>query len=82
MGRDRTEKVEVRGLFEKPVIDVLDAISMARRIDRNSLIEKVLTEWATQTAVEFSVFQRLSRGNPAMLELVGIRPDDGGSGTE
>ena len=72
------DKVELRGQVDKAVMDVLDACSIARGIDRISLVEKVLTYWAARKVSEASVLQRISRGNPAVMELAGIKQDEYG----
>ena len=66
------DKVELRGQVDKAVMDVLDACSIARGIDRISLVEKVLSDWAARKVSEASVLQRIARGNPAVMELAGI----------
>lgn len=78
MGRN-TEKVELRGQIDKAVIDVLDACSMARGMDRIALVEKVLADWAARKVNESTLLHRVARGNPAVAELGGMRLDaDGG----
>ena len=72
------EKVELRGQVDKAVMDVLDACSIARGIDRISLVEKVLFDWAARKVSEASVLQRIARGNPAVMELAGIKQDECG----
>ena len=46
------DKVELRGQVDKAVMDVLDACSIARGIDRISLVEKVLSDWAVRGEVK------------------------------
>ena len=72
------DKVELRGQVDKAGMDVLDAWSSARGIDRISLVEKVLTDWAARKVSEASVLQRIARGNPAVMELAGIKQDECG----
>ena len=72
------DKVELRGQVDKAVMDVLDACSIARDMDRISLVEKVLTDWAARKVSEASVLQRIARGNPAVMELAGIKQDEYG----
>ena len=72
------EKVELRGQVDKAVMDVLDACSIARGIDRISLVEKVLADWAARKVIEASVLQRIARGNPAVMDLAGLKQDEYG----
>ena len=72
------DKVELRGQVDNAVIVVLDACSIARGIDRISLVEKVLSDWAARKVSEASVLQRIARGNPAVMDLAGIKQDECG----
>ena len=72
------DKVELRVQVDKAVMDVLDACSIARGIDRISLVEKVLSDWAARKVSEASVLQRIARGNPAVMDLAGIKQDECG----
>ena len=72
------DTVELRGQVDKAVMDVLDACSIARGIDRISLDEKVLSDWAARKVSEASVLQRIARGNPAVMDLAGIKQDECG----
>ena len=71
-------KVELRGQIDKAVVDVVDAYSMAAGIDRTSMVERVLSEWAVQRVREASVVQRIARGNPSIAEMAGLKPDEFG----
>lgn len=57
------EKVELRGMVDREIVDVLDAVSTARRMARNELAELVLREWARGVVHESILIQRVTRGN-------------------
>lgn len=62
------EKTELRGLSDTNLVAFLDACAMARRMDRNSLVNKILTRWAEEEAHRSNVLQRTARGNPLLSE--------------
>lgn len=67
--------VELRGECPRQTVDVLDAISAARRISRTELVNQVLGEWARQQLHEASLIHRVTRGNPGVAELFPSSPD-------
>ena len=64
--------VELRGPCPKDVVDVLDGFSMARRMSRNDLVNQILTEWADIRCHETSLVVALARGNPSLMDKLGI----------
>lgn len=56
--------VELRGPCPKEIVDVLDAVAHAKRIDRTSMVNRILQEWAEQKTLEAECIQRVTRGNP------------------
>lgn len=64
-------RVELRGLAPKPLIDVFDAVSFARQIDRMELVIEVLQEWADKKVHESNLIQRITQNNPQGSESVG-----------
>lgn len=56
--------VELRGMAPRELIDVLDAISAARRQSRIELVLEVLGRWADERVHEASILQRVVRSNP------------------
>ena len=61
--------VELRGECPRLTVDVLDAISNARRINRTELVNQILGEWAQQQLLEGSLLFRTMRGNPEAAEF-------------
>lgn len=62
------ELVELRGKTPKPIIDVLDAICIARGCDRFDVVNEVLLRWARQLAREAIVISRVTQGNPRVMD--------------
>jgi len=56
--------VELRGPCPKDVVDVIDAVAHAKRLDRTSMVNRILSEWADQKLLESQCIQRVTRGNP------------------
>lgn len=63
-----TEKVELRGLRPMELEQALDAIAMAKGIDRNDYVVQVLEAEVRRYLHEASVVQRALLGNPLMAE--------------
>lgn len=61
--------VELRGECPRLTVDVLDAISTARRMSRTELVNEVLHEFVQQQLREASLVARITRGNPEVAEL-------------
>lgn len=55
--------VELRGMAPREVVDVLDAVSTARRISRNELVLEVLGAWVSEQVHIATVVHRVMRGN-------------------
>lgn len=73
----RGSKVELRGMSSRLVVDVLDAYSLDRRIDRMVLVNEILEKWVAEREHEATLFIRASRGNPSLSDA-----DGGSSGFE
>lgn len=58
------EQVELRGMQPRHVVDVLDAVSMSRRIPRNELVAEILHKWAEDRIHEADRIHAVTRGNP------------------
>jgi len=67
------DKTELRGLVPTHLAQALDAIAMARGMDRNTYVTTVLEKEVKQVAHETSVISRVMRGNPYLMDA------DGGS---
>jgi hypothetical protein len=65
------EEVELRGMCPRNVVDVLDAISGARRISRTELVNAVLSEWADARMHEAVLIQRVVGFNPTPPDAEG-----------
>jgi hypothetical protein len=73
----RTDRpmVELRGMCPKDVIDILDAVSLARDIQRTELVNEVLREYAARMAHLAMVVSRVTRGNPVLADANGGQPE-------
>lgn len=58
------DEVEVRLMVPRPVVDVLDASSLARSLSRTTLVLRVLTLWAANKHREASLVAKASRVDP------------------
>jgi len=65
--------VELRGMCPREVVDVLDAVSQAKRISRMELVNRILGEWRDQKVHESSLIHRVTRGNGSLTESDGVR---------
>lgn len=63
--------VELRQQVAKETIDTLDAVSLARDMDRYELVEEVLGKWAAERRHEATLIANVMRGN-------GDGPESGG----
>lgn len=71
LSRPRTSTsgaVELRGDCPRLTVDVLDAVSNARRISRTELVNEILGDWSKQQLTEASLLLRVTRGNPDAAE--------------
>lgn len=79
MSRPRTSlnasSVELRGECPRLTVDVLDAVSNARRINRTELVNQILGEWAQQQLLESSLIARVTRGNPEAADFFPHQPE-------
>jgi hypothetical protein len=67
----RDDDVELRGMCPRRVVDVLDAVSNARRITRTELVNAVLSEWADARIHESSLIHRIVGLNPSLRDEFG-----------
>ena len=61
-----SDKSELRQLAPNHLLQALDAIAMARGMERHAYIEAVLTAEAKKVAHEASVISRCLQGNPLL----------------
>lgn len=62
------DKVELRGMAPLDLAQALDAIAMAKGLDRNSYVVQVLADEVARYLHEATVVTRVLRGNPLMPE--------------
>lgn len=62
------DKTELRGLCPAHLAQALDAIAMARGMDRNTYVVQVLEAEVKKVAHEAMVIGRVLRGNPYLTE--------------
>lgn len=63
-----TQRVELRGLVRRDLVEAVDAMAMANGQDRISLVTEVLEEYVYRRLHEMSVVHRTLRGNPLLEE--------------
>lgn len=68
-----TEKAELRQLAPVALLQALDAIAMAKGLERHAYIEAVLTREVKTVAHEASVIARCLHVNPLASESTGGR---------
>lgn len=61
---DDSSGIELRGRCPREIVDVLDAISSVRYMDRMALVIEVLREWDRGRVHEATVLARVTRINP------------------
>lgn len=63
-----TDVVELRGDCPGSIVQVLDAVSLARGISRTALVNEVLGRWADKVRHEASLVARIAGLNPPQPE--------------
>lgn len=59
---------ELRGLAPADLVRALDAIALAKGMDRNEYVNKVLSEHVASYLSELTVVTAMLRGNPLLPE--------------
>lgn len=72
MGADKTE---LRGLVPAALAQALDAIAMAKGMDRNSYVTLVLEAEVKKVGHEAMVIARVLRGNPLITDCDGSQSE-------
>ncbi len=72
MGADVTE---LRGVVNADLAQALDAIAMAKGLNRHAYVVQVLEAEVKRVTHEASVIVRVLRGNPLATEPSGGRPE-------
>lgn len=62
---------ELRQECPRHVLNVLDAVSIARDITRTALVNEILGEFAKKKLHESSLIQKLTSGNPTDSDTTG-----------
>jgi len=65
------DKIELRGLCPLELAQALDAIAMAKGMDRNAYVVHVLASEVRRYLAEASVATRALQGNPLLTEASG-----------
>ena len=65
------DKTELRGLVTSDLATALDAIAMAKGMDRHAYVVQVLEAEVKKVAHEAMLLSRMLRGNPYMAEPCG-----------
>jgi hypothetical protein len=64
----------MRGTTPRAIVDVLDAVAIARRVDRFTVVNEILLRHCRQMAHEANVVMRVTGGNPRILDSDWQRP--------
>ena len=67
-----TETKELRGLCDANIVRALDAIALARGLDRNAYVCEVLAAHVDKYFVEHTLVASMMRGNPLLKESQGV----------
>ncbi len=67
-----SENTELRGPCPKHIVDVLDAISMSKRMSRNDLVNEILASYVDARLHETSLLVSIARGNTELADKIGI----------
>jgi hypothetical protein len=65
------DQKELRGLADADLVKALDAIALAKGLDRNAYVNKVLTAHVSSYFVELRLVQAMCRDNPLLAEDAG-----------
>lgn len=69
------DKTELRGLVSHDLATALDAIAMARGLDRHAFVTQILEAEVRRVTHEASVLHRVLRGNPYLSDCEGWRKE-------
>lgn len=73
--RSTSDTTELRGLVSTDLAQALDAIAMARGMNRHAYVMQVLEAEVRRVAHEVSVIARVMRGNPFLGDADGGRTE-------
>lgn len=69
------DNTELRGLVTADLAQALDAIAMARGLNRHAFVVQVLEAEVKRVAHEAMMITRVMRGNPYLSDSVGSKPE-------
>ncbi len=75
MDDNTNDRVELRGMAPRRLVDLLDAVSCSRRVSRQDILVQVLSRWADEITHEALSIVRVSGGNGSQMD--GERRGDG-----
>lgn len=75
MSRPERRTAELRGQCPVEILEVLDAVSLARDQDRTELVNEILGDWARLRMHEASLINRVKRRNPSVSDAAGVSSD-------
>ncbi len=68
--------VDMRGRTPRPIVDVLDAVCLARGgVDRFTIINEVLLKYTRQVAHEAMMVHRVTGSNPRVMDSNWQKPE-------
>jgi anti-sigma-K factor RskA len=74
--KSAAEKVELRGMCPREIVDMLDAVALARgNTDRTEIWVEVMGEWAVKMAHLANVIVRVTRCNVEPADDDGATPE-------
>lgn len=65
------QTVELRGQCPREVVDVLDAVALARDMERTELVNEVLREYVARMVHLARIVTNVTRANPPLSESHG-----------
>lgn len=57
---DRSDRIELRGMAPRRLVDLLDAVSISRKTSRQEILVQVLSKWADEITDEALSIVRVS----------------------
>lgn len=70
-----TETKELRGLAPADLVRALDAIALAKGLDRNAYVNQVLESHVKSYLDELTVVTRMLQGNPLLMDSCGSKTE-------
>lgn len=64
-----SDPVELRGDCNRDVVDIIDAVAKARRMNRTQVWLEVVEQWAKEKVHEATLVTRMARGKGSDAEV-------------